>query len=265
MPVVEQIIVYPIKSLSGVGMNRLMAREEGFAYDRRMMLVDDDCRFMSQRENARMALFQCQFGKDSLIVSYENDQLHIPLKKDYSSQLLRKVSVWSSNLKASIISKEVDAWFSDRLGKSVSLVRLSKDHKRYKRFYKKPFKTSVSFADGYPYLVLSKESMILLNEKLDKSLDINRFRANIIISGDEPHAEDSWSEYKIASAHFRNIKPCARCVVTTIDQETGEKSSEPLKTLSAYRRKGNKIYFGINAICLKEGEISLGQEIKEVY
>lgn len=224
------------------------------------MLVDDAGQFLTQRNVAAMAKFKCRFSSDGIEVSYENDKILVPY--DGYIDKIHKVQVWSSKLKANEVSTECSAWFSDRLGQKATLVKMTDVSRRYKRLFTPPFKTNLSFADGYPYLLLGEASMNTLNSKAEEQIPADRFRANIIISTSEAHEEDTWkSEFRIGDMTMKVIKPCARCVVTTIDQITGKKGKEPLKTLATYRQWSNKIWFGANAICTKPGKISVGDQV----
>jgi len=255
---VTGLYIYPIKSLGGIALDSSLCELEGLQYDRRWMLVDQAGQFLTQRENAQLALFSCHLESNVLKVNYENDSISIPF--GHSSEI-KKVKVWSSRLKANEVSQEASQWFSKYLDKEVSLVRMTEISKRYKRLFTDPFKTFLSFADGYPYLILSEGSMNELNSKLTTNIPADRFRANIIVDSIEAHIEDSWQTFGLGTAELKVIKPCARCVVTTIDQKTGEKGKEPLKTLATYRKKRSKIYFGANAIMIKSGIIKIGDEI----
>ena len=253
LPSVSSIFIYPVKGLSGIELNSCKVLTEGLENDRRLMLVDSNGKFISQREHSILSLFKCSIKDAILKVEFKDSDLDISLMENLN--YLTPVSVWNSKLKASQYQSHINEWFSDHLNQKCNLVKLDSNHRRFKRLFVPPFSTYVSFADGYPILLLSEASMALLNSKLEKQLLIDRFRANIIINNCEAHEEDEYGRYRIGDVEFKNIKPCARCIVTTIDQQTAERSPEPLKTLSSYRKKGNKIFFGVNSICLKEGII----------
>lgn len=119
----------------------------------------------------------------------------------------------------------------------------------------------VSFADGYPVLAIGEASLALLQSKIPETLPMDRFRPNLVFTGGAAHDEDLWKIFTINENLFYGVKPCARCVVTTIDQQTGKASAEPLKTLATYRKKDNKILFGQNVISATEGSISVGDPI----
>jgi uncharacterized protein YcbX len=125
-----------------------------------------------------------------------------------------------------------------------------------------PEPLNVSFADGYPLLIIGQASLDGLNARLTEPLPMNRFRPNLVFTGGEPHEEDNWSDFRVGTISFRGVKPCGRCVMTTIDQQTAEKGGEPLKTLATYRKNGHKILFGQNLVALSTGKIRVGDRIE---
>lgn len=258
---VTALHIYPIKSLGGIEVKSCVADFEGFENDRQWMLVDREGNFMTQRNHAEMARFSCKLDPEGISVSYQGESLLIPLDT-YDRRKKIRVKVWSSKLKAYEVSTEASKWFSERLRTNVMLVKKTDISKRSKRLYTPPFKTVVSFADGYPYLILGEASMKELNGKVDIEIPADRFRANIMVSTSEAHEEDSWNkDFKVGEVTMKVVKPCARCVVTTIDQQTGEAGKEPLKTLSTYRKWSNKIWFGANTICIEPGTVSVGDKV----
>lgn len=259
--IVSGINIYPIKSLGGIALEQAEVKKEGFEWDRRWMLVDREGNFLTQREDHRLALFTCRLESGSLIVNHAHDEIEI-LTHQLTEKVL-KVKVWSSLLKAQEVDPKLNRWFSEKLDKECFLVRMTEISHRDKHFDQPPFKTSLSFADGYPYLLLGEGSMKELNSRLEESLPIDRFRANIVFTSNQAHVEDEWSDISLGSAKLKVIKPCARCVVTTIDQQSGNKGKEPLKTLAGYRKKNNKIYFGANTIMLESGIIRLGDMVTQ--
>lgn len=253
------LLIYPVKSLGGIKLDQINATFEGFQYDRRWMIVDENGKFLTQREHPIMVKFKCKLTDSTVDVSYNNEQISIPFDKTLSRSC--KVSVWDSELIAQEVDEDIDAWFSSHLGQKVRLVKMTELSHRIKKFTKAPFESPVSFADGYPFLILGSQSLQNLNNILDEPVDYNRFRPNIIVQTQTEHEEDNWEEFTIGSARFKNIKPCARCIVTTINHNSAEKGAEPLKTLSKYRQKDNKIYFGSNLMLLEEGLVSIHDSI----
>jgi uncharacterized protein YcbX len=156
-------------------------------------------------------------------------------------------------------------WLSDWLGASVRLVHVDE---RFKRKLNPEYAVSdedhTGFADGYPILIISEESLADLNSRLDAShpLPMNRFRPNMVVKGCEPFAEDTWKRIRIGEVEMALVKPCPRCVVTTIDKDSLEKNKEPLKTLSKYRMQEGGAMFGMNVIPLGEGEIKVGMSVE---
>lgn len=257
---ITDLIIYPIKSLGGISVSECAVQTRGFEHDRRWMLIDEKGQFMTQRENAQLALFSCKMQESQIEVGYKNEKCHFDINQVQEDST--RVQVWSSKLKAQEVSPKISEWFSEHLGVPTTLVKMTTISKRPRRLFRSPFKTELSFADGYPYLVLGHESMNHLNAKLEVPVDINRFRANILVDTSSPHEEDKWPDFDLGTARMKIIKGCARCVVTTIDQEDGTKGKEPLKTLASYRMRRKKIYFGANAIVLKEGHVGVGDWVK---
>jgi uncharacterized protein YcbX len=262
---IQDLYIYPIKSLAGIRLTEAKVEERGFEYDRRWMLIDKSGMFLSQRAFSVMALLRVTLDADSLSVyhiSKPDDVLHIPF--DLEGEEISSVTVWDDEMPARLVSAEFDAWFSDKLQMNARLVKmpLSTERKVDPRYAVNG--ESVSFADGMPYLLIGQESLEELNSRLEIPVPMNRFRPNIVFSGGDAFAEDSWGKIQIGKIDFQVVKPCARCVLTTVDQETGIKSSEPLKTLSGYRKVGNKVLFGQNTVALSAGVIKVGDEIKLV-
>jgi uncharacterized protein YcbX len=168
-----------------------------------------------------------------------------------------EVQVFEDHLVTHKVNLLYNDFFSSFLGVPCTLVRMGQGSIRKTKIGK----SDVSLADGYPYLVLGENSLKNLNERLDSSVSIDRFRPNLVFEGGEPFEEDNWSKFRIGSASFEMIKPCARCIMTTIDPETGKKGKEPLSTLQSFRMEGNNVNFGANAIASREGIISIGDEI----
>lgn len=236
--------------------------ERGFRYDRRWMLVDETGRFVSQREFANLALLQVEVGEDALFIFHkadENERLQIPLARAEGKELL--VTIWDDEVTAKVVNEESGKWFSEFLGFEVDLVVMPENSRRAVDPRYAVHKESVSFADGMPYLFIGQSSLDDLNSRLNHPVPMDRFRPNLVFSGGEPFFEDQLRKVQIGGVTFQLIKPCARCVMTTVDQKTGEKGKEPLKTLSSYRTVNNKVMFGQNAVALNLGSVKIGDEL----
>ena len=256
---ISQLIIYPIKGLGGIELSSAKAMERGFENDRRYMLVDPDGKFLSQRVIPEMALFKCSIQADTLKIKYEKESINLDITQEEGEVLNTKV--WNHVVDAIEVSTLANEWFSDLLGQDCKLAKMNKQTKRKKSLIKAPRTTQLSFADGYPYLALGTASLRELNEKLDTPVTMDRFRANIILDTKIGHEEEEIDKFTLSGVKFRMIKPCARCQVITIDQKNATTSKEPLKTLATYRKRANNIYFGMNAVCLEEGIVNVGDEL----
>ena len=257
------IYIYPIKSLGGIRVTEAKVEKRGLQYDRRWMLVDMLGNFLSQRQHAQMALLRVEISDVGLRVTHKtknNAPLLIPFEaNDEKSQL---VTIWRDVCFAFEVTPEANAWFSEVLEIPCKLVHMP-DHaiRTVDQEFARP-RDIVSFADAYPFLIIGQESLQNLNRKLEQAIPINRFRPNLVFSGGEAFDEDTWSQFSIGETTFYPVKPCYRCVVTTINQDTAEKSAEPLKTLATYRSENNKVKFGQNLVHSGIGNIlTVGQEI----
>jgi hypothetical protein len=260
----SEINVYPVKSLAGISLNSAVVEERGLQFDRRWMLVDEKNQFLTQREFPQMAKFLTEVESENLRIDFEGEELKIPF--NVSTDEAASVKIWSSRVKAKVFGDEINEWFSERLRKKCRLVVMLEESKRkVSPFYAvRKFKDIVSFADAYPFLLIGESSLADLNEKLEKKLPMNRFRPNFVVSGSEAFAEDFWKKIRIGNTIFHVVKPCARCVMTTIEQKTGEPDGkEPLKTLASYRNKNGKVLFGQNLIAESWGEtIRVGDKVE---
>ncbi len=254
----SEINIYPIKSLGSVSLERSTVENRGLQFDRRWMLVDNRNQFLTQREFPKMAAVGVEITSDGLNILSGGKSLEIPFET-YSEETAI-VKIWSSRCRAKIYEKSINDWFSDVLQTDCKLVLMPDETTRkVNYFYAVRQDDAVSFADGYPVLIAGEASLADLNSRLDAPVPMNRFRPNLVFSGADAFAEDGWKQIRIGAAIFHVVKPCGRCVMTTIDQTSGEKQGiEPLKTLASYRipRRSvkKKILFGQNLIAGNSGE-----------
>ena len=227
-------------------------------HDRRMMVVTPAGQFLTQREFPKLALVTPAFTDGTLTLFAPGfDSIKLFVKKTGTARL---VDIWKSKgVKSADQGEEAAQWFSDWLGASVRLVHIAEGSiRRVNPEYAVTPDDHTGFADGYPILLISEESLAELNSRLEKPLLMNRFRPNIVLKGCEPFAEDVWKRIKIGEVEMAIVKPCPRCVVTTIDKETLETSQEPLRTLNTFRKRAGKVMFGQNVIPLNEGRVEAG-------
>ncbi|RAJ94295.1 hypothetical protein LX87_04181 [Larkinella arboricola] len=262
-PVLKEIWIYPIKSLGGISLSEAVVEQKGFQYDRRWMLVEPNGKFLTQREHTVMALVNVEMSDEFLRVYHRHhpdDGLEIPLNQTTGEALT--AYVWDDQaVDAQVVSRQADEWFSRLLGLPCRLVYMPDNSLRpVDPRYARPDDV-VSFADDFPYLLISTDSLDELNRRAGASLEMIRFRPNLVVEGTSPHDEDTWYHFRIGDLAFYGVKPCARCVLTTIDPETARKGKEPLKTLATYRRLDNKLLFGQNVLAETSGTLRVGQPV----
>lgn len=251
-PQLSTLYIYPIKSLAGIPVAEAVPRGIGLQHDRRWMLTTPDGRFLSQRTIPPMALLQPALQDNSLVVwdrREPQNRIHIDWEPpQHSSDIL--VTIWDDEVVARAYPPKVNEWFTRILKMPVQLVWMPPTTQRpVDPGYAKPQDT-VSFADGFPYLIANQASLDALNTRLKVPVTMERFRPNLVVSGDlPPWHEDTWQGLHIGDWTFRSPKPCGRCEVITIDPATARRDAEPLRVLSGFRQKGKNILFGINA-CL---------------
>lgn len=262
MITLSSIIYYPIKACRGFEVDSVCIERMGLEHDRRMMVVTEQGEFLTQREHPRLALVTPKLSNGTLELSapkYDSIQIDIQ-----TSGVPWQVNVWKSKgVHAIDQGEEAARWFSEWLGRSVRLVHIADGYqRRVSADYAVNEDDHTGFADGYPILLTSEEGLQDLNARLETPVPMNRFRPNLVVRGCEPFAEDTWNRIRLGDVELAVVKPCARCVVTTIDKNTLEQSKEPLKTLSKYRKHKLGAIFGQNVIPLNEGRIRLGMNVE---
>ncbi len=244
---VSGLFVYPVKSCGGVVVDEAVVGVTGFELDRRWMVVGEDGIFLSQRGQPRLGLVRVRIAGDRLrLEAPDLPAFEVPLEREPGPTV--KVTIWRDGCAALDEGRDAAAWFSEHLGSSARLVRLADDDARPLSSSSAQPGDKVSFADGFPFLLLSEASLEGLNRRLSLPVPMDRFRPNIVVTGCPAHAEDSWRQVRIGNVDFGVAKPCARCVITTTNQETGERSPEPLRTLATYRVRDGQVLFGQNLI-----------------
>jgi len=258
---ISEINIYPIKSLKGISVDSAVVEERGLRHDRRWMLTTPDGMFLTQREFPGMATIAVEVNSDGLQVTGDNHgKMSIPFEPDHGDR--GRVTVWNSVCDAEIYRGAVSEWFSDAIGANCQLVFMPASSRRgiNPRFDRG--NEVVSFADGYPLMVLSEASLEDLNSRLDDTFPMNRFRPNLVVSGAEAFAEDGWQKVRIGDAVFRSTKPCERCVITTVDQSLGEfAGKEPLKTLASYRMAKDVMPARFELLGINDTAVLFGQNL----
>lgn len=259
---VTGLFYYPIKSCRGISVDAATLDRRGIVDDRRLMIVDEWGRFISQRSHPRLALVQARLDQETLMLTAPGvSSVTTPVAR---TGMTRTVTVWQDECEAIDQSRDASAWLSDYLGARVALVRMDDRFVRpVDTQYAVRSSDQVAFVDGYPLLVISEESLADLNARLEQPVLMNRFRPSIVVRGGGAFAEDRWRRVRIGEVSAAVVKPCARCSTTTVDQETGERGKEPLRTLATYRHDPERdVLFGQNVIHAAPGTIRVGDIVE---
>lgn len=267
---ISEINIYPIKSLKRIALQSSMIEPRGLEFDRRWLIVDKDGQFLTQREVPRMATVNVAMRGDALEV-WANGSGRMSVDPLFEGERV-VTRVWDSTSEAFRYDVETNEWFSDALEREVKLLYMPDNAGREISQLFNQGNERVSFADGYPLLVIGEASLADLNSRLGQThsgespafrqLPMNRFRPNIVVSGSVAFAEDDWKRFRVGEAIFRSTKPCARCVMTTVDQIKGEfDGKEPLKTLATYRMAKDVMPDRYESLGLNATAVLFGQNL----
>jgi uncharacterized protein YcbX len=256
----SRILIHPVKSLASMEVERCLATPRGPAGDRLWMLADARGGFVTQRSEPRLALIATRLEGDSVILSAPG-RGEIRLCPPGPDAPSTEVVIWGDRVAAPAGSAAAAKWLSSFLGREVRPVWMPDDVRRPVDPAYAAAGDHVSFADGFPYLLIGEASLADLNARLAVPVGMRRFRPNLVIAGSAPFAEDGWRRIRIGEVAFRCVKPCARCTVTTVDPDTGTTGPEPLRTLATYRLRDGKAMFGMNLIADGEGELRVGDRL----
>ncbi|XOV78798.1 MAG: MOSC domain-containing protein [Aestuariibacter sp.] len=268
MLTVESLFIYPIKSLGGVQITSANCTELGLEYDRRWVIVDRNHHFITQRQLPKMASISVSLDNNQLILHHQVAGKAL-LPFDLSLPADCEITVWKDTVSARQVPGEINQWLNDALGDyrkgPVQLMQLVPETKRVVAEKYLPDQDSqVSFADACPYLFTFQESLASLNQQTADNIPMDRFRANIVLSGAKAWHEYQWQEISNDALRFGLIGPCQRCQMTSIDQQSGEIATpgEPLQTLMKQFPVADKKlpFFGQHARLLGNlnGRISVG-------
>jgi uncharacterized protein len=275
--IVSQLYIYPLKSCQGIELKQAEVRATGLLWDREMMLVNQSGKFITQRQYPHLAKVRVEIIEQDITLSLE-DQSIPPIT--FTPTLIGAeiaVEIWADHIIGIDQGDRVAQWFhrvlNFALAKQCRLVRQSPRFLRSlnQKYVSDPQKP-VSFADNYPVMITATASLEELNHRIveihqqeKQAIPMNRFRPNIVIETTEPFIEDSWSLIQIGTVKFIVVKPCSRCIITTIDQQRGEKNQfkEPLNTLGTFRQFSEQgVLFGENMIPQNTGIITVGDRLE---
>jgi uncharacterized protein YcbX len=260
---VSALYIYPVKGLRAVELQEAEVTPRGLRHDRRWMLVDMDGKFITQREQPKLARLAASVTPAGLRIA--GDGKSIDISEPLAAAPRLPVKLWKQDIEGYAVSSDADAWFSDYLGTACRLVFQGELPRAASEKY--AANAQVSYADGFPILVTVTESLDDLNKKMPAPLPMDRFRPNIVVTGAGAWAEDGWKRLRVGDITLDIVKPCTRCVVTTTDQHTGEKQgNEPLNTLKTFRLLRTPdltgVVFGQNAVPLSGGTIKKGDIVE---
>lgn len=267
MPTLQlsQINIHPIKSCSAISLSSARVDHFGLKGDRRFVIVDAKGMFITGRTHPQLTLVTVKQTPTGLQLTAPNMPELVINYTDFSNNY-KKIQVWNDKINAQHCASAYDQWFSQFLATPCQLMYFGEQsHRQVENRH-----DNVAFADGYPLLLISQASLDDLNKRLKQQqlspVTMSQFRTNLVVENASAYQEDSWLRIRIGEAEFEVVKPCSRCVFTTVDPKTGEKSStmQPLKTLRQYRASVHKkgIMFGQNLITIKQGTIKLTDPIE---
>lgn len=263
---VAELRIHPVKGLRGDRHRVADIEPWGLVGDRRWMVVDATGRFLTQREHNHMALIEAHNAATGITLTAPGmESLDLPYPASDAEPI--EVVVWRDTVGAVAAGAAANAWISAALGLPSRLVYLADTRARKIDPAFAKVGETVNFADGFPVLLGSLESLADLNARLAVPIPIDRFRPNIVVGGTAPWVEDCWRRIRIGDVLFRIVKPCERCIVTTIDPETGLRpdKSEPLRTLGTFRRdRRGGVIFGQNLIPENAGRIATGDRVEVI-
>ncbi len=256
-----QLWNYPIKSCAGIESSSVRITSAGPAFDREWMVTDASGQFLTGRVHPKLVLV-------SAVPTISGLSLHAPgmpelVVRRVLYNRLRQTGVWAYRFDAWWGDQVADEWFSRYLGITARLLYIGANSNRALRADPS---IRFSFADGYPFLLIGETSLADLNSRLDNPVSMRNFRPNMVVSGAEAFAEDQWKRIRIGEVEFEHMKPCDRCVFTTIDPDTAQPSADmqPLRTLGTYRRTAGGVMFGQNLVARGTGVIRVGDQVEVI-
>jgi uncharacterized protein YcbX len=267
-PIVTGLFVYPIKSCKGILLNSLDITSRGPKWDRNWVLIDSEGKFISQRTFP--SLSQIEVGIDNGVLRFGNSKFgYFQINCEaQESTLKHQFKIWEKECFGEEADLRASEWFSNFLGTKCKLITsLGSNFGSFSRMSsdKRKHRAPLVYADGYPLLIISEESLIFLNEQFIKfnlpTVTMDRFRPNIVVRGLEAHGEDTLGDFAIGNLKMSAIKDCARCAIVNVDPKNGRSSPSTLKMLSNYRKKDGGILFGQNVVQLEEGQIHIGDQL----
>ena len=275
--IVSELCIYPIKSCQGIKLQTAEVTTKGLLWDREMMVISQRGKFLTQRQFPQLAKVKVELVRDSLTISVSDGSLEPLTFTPTLSGAEIEVEIWRDRTIAVDQGDRVADWFHRVLGlddtKQCRLVRQSPKYERkVEQRLSGNHDNKVSFADGYPCLLTTTASLRELNSRItetyqddSQTVTMERFRSNIVVETEIPFDEDNWKTILIGNLQFAVVKPCSRCIVTTIDQKNSDRNKlkEPLRTLGTFRQFAEQgVMFGENITPYDIGTISVGDRLE---
>ncbi|MEN7343887.1 MAG: MOSC N-terminal beta barrel domain-containing protein [Pseudomonadota bacterium] len=262
--IVSSLHRFIVKSTAGEALQRASIETRGIVGDRRFMVVDQNNRFVTGRLLPKLTQLHCSLDASLLTLSMANERLEVPVPQHGANE--REVVVWRDTVTAFDTGDMVSEWLSSQFGRSLRLVYQHDDHHRFLPEHKRTQDNDeVSFADGYPMLLIGSASLQALNDRLASPVTMSHFRPNIVVETEEPFIEDTWSSIAIGEVVINVASRCSRCIFTTVDPATGlrDEHREPLETLRSFRTDdaSGEIMFGVNVCAATQGDINVGDVV----
>ncbi len=263
-PIISHINLFPIKSCAPLTPDQAFVELRGLRGDRRWLIVDTEGKFITARKHPRLVLIRATF--DDTVLALDAPGMR-PLRLEPTASPARtSVEIWKDKVPAQAAHPDADTWISNYLGIPARFVYMADDCARpVDPDYAQPG-DQVSFADAFPIMLISQAALDELNSRLASPVPMLRFRPSLVVANTLAHAEDSWRSIRIGEVRFDAVKLCSRCVLTTVDPETGipDPDGEPLRTLMSYRRREKGVMFGQNLIPRESGIIRIGDSVSVI-
>ncbi len=269
---IARLEIFPLKSAQGIVLPQAEITPRGLAHDRLWMLVDAQGIALTQRKgNGKLATVRPDLHPDGSLTFSAPGQAPLEISDRMGLTPYEKpLQVWDDACQALAAPAHASQWFSDYLGKPVTLLRFNDDSMRQVDLRYADPGDRTAFADGFPILIASQDSYDGMQSHFTAASGIERFRANIVWEGAEPFAEDGIGSIRIGGANGPELKlhkPCSRCEIPGIDQKTGAAiPDDMLKTLGhirfALQNQKPGMFFGENAVPVRAGTVKVGDAIE---
>ncbi|QXG53472.1 YcbX family protein [Pantoea jilinensis] len=262
MITLSRLFIHPVKSMRGLALSHALVTDSGLAFDRLFMVTEPDGTFITARQHPEMVRFTPAILPDGLLLAAPDGSQSLIRFSDFDEQD-HPTEVWGNHFTARIAPLAINQWLSQFFPRDVQLRWVGpQPSRRVKKFDHIP----LSFADGFPFLLINNASLHDLQQHCPASVRAEQFRPNLVVSGAAAWDEDSWAEIQIGDVIFEVPKPCSRCVLTTVSTETGVKhpTGHPLATLQTFRTAqdgSGDIDFGLNLVARSSGVVRAGDEM----